>query len=354
MDSLSLMLTPPKDETEGEERRDRLTELKTYLLETNTELVPAFKFGDHYAEISDTGLDSIKILRIQQQNKNPVEFYLDKSDKRFLLLHTNYLSDETHNLVERIAGSTEQQFDSAWLSTTMLKEVSSQLGNSHFGYSVEYDDIFQSINEDDIIPEDDIKLEVSGGLSDTVLQLTETSQSIKQKMGYKGIKIARGTNRSGVLDDLSYNGRFSVKRGKSIDDHMILVDNVKHDYRAKVEGVERNRLYGTRAANGTVNIEGDVFDFSFERNVENWEKYLTRIFNAKEPFRIWGMKNKIDNRFYRVLGVDMHTGHPIDVEVSDHLFRVYLPKDSCGNVVLRLFVNLQRYFDSTIECSKIA
>ena len=51
----------------------------------------------------------------------------------------------------------------------------------------------------------------------------------------------------------------------------------------------------------------------------------------------------------QVVAVDLHTGDPIDLEVTPSTIRIYLPKGSCGNTVLRIYVNLQHYFDSAIR-----
>lgn len=354
MDTLSDMITPPKsEEGEGGEMRGRPTELKSYLLESNSSLSKSFQFDDVQADISETGVESIKILTLIRKD-TAVQFYLDLSDQRFILLHTNHHSEYTHDFVRKLIQSDKNEFDSAWLPTTMLKEIANKSGNRDEGYRVDYEDIFQSISEGDINPRNDVRLDISGTLSKNFLRVIRQDESIQRTMGYERIRIARGATSKGVLDDVSYDGKFRVVRGKSVDDHIILVDSVKAEYSRKVQQIEEKRIYGTREkSNGGLNLEGQPFDFTFSRPVEDWTAFLPRMFDSKSPFRIWGMKTKIDEGFYRVLGVDMHTGHPLDIEISDGLIRVYLPKGSCGNVVLRLFANLQRYFDSTMQCSQI-
>lgn len=354
MDTLSDMITPPKsEEGEGEEMRGRPTELKSYLLESNSPLSKHFQFDEISADVSDTGIESIKVLTLVRKG-NAVQFYLDLSDERFLLLHTNFHSDDTHYLVRRLIQSDKNEFDSAWLSTSMLKGIAGGTGNRDEGYRVDYEDIFQPVGEEDINPRNDVRLDISGTLSKNFLKVIKQDETVQRTMGYERIRIARGASSHGVLDDVSYDGRFRVVRGKSVEDHMILVDSVKADYARQVQEVEEQRIFGTREkSDGSLTIEGHAFDFAFSRPVEDWGKFLPRMFDAKWPFRLWGIKTKIDKDFYRVLGVDMHTGHPLDIEITDGLIRVYLPKDSCGNVVLRLFANLQRFFDSTMQCSQI-
>ena len=117
-----------------------------------------------------------------------------------------------------------------------------------------------------------------------------------------------------------------------------------------IHGIEKYSIYGNQ---DTKYVEGGPFVFRFKRKIDDWDYFLERMFNSKEPFRVWGIRNKIYDGFYQILGVDAHTYHTFDIEVTNDLFRVYLQKGSCGNLVARLFVNLQRFFDSQVSCSRI-
>lgn len=361
MDTLHDLITSPRQEvSESGDLRGRPPLLKTYIIESNSELSSHFQFDSIKADIDNTGIDNIKILTmtetIGKYNGTTSQFYLDLSDKRFLVLHTHDLAEDTHSFVKRLKQSMDYEFDSAWLSTSMLKSISKKTGNRDYGVEVDYENIFQQNDDDDdlenIAPKDDLRLHISGTVYDRVLKLIRTDDLVEQTMGYEKITIGRGTKSRGVLDDLTYDGRFSLIRGKSIDDHMVLVDTVKEDYAQQMLEIEKNRIFGS-TCDGIHTVEGMAFEFEFNRSVDDWDKYINRIFNAKEPFRIWGIKNKINDGFYTVLAVDLHTGHPVDVEIADNLMRVYLPKGTCGNVVLRLFVNLQRFFDSKIRCPQL-
>jgi hypothetical protein len=359
MDTLSSLITPPKSDLyEGEELRGHPTLFKTYMLECNSDLYPQFQQDNLHVDISNTGVDEIKILTVNEMkdgiSQSAAQFYLDVSDKRFLVLHTNDLAKSTHPFVQKLINSKNYEFDSFWLSTSLLKEISSKTGNKEYGMKADYIDIFRKpMMEDEFVPTDDLQLDISGTILKRVQDLIKKDKEVERAVGYEKIQIIRGGGTRGVLEDLTFDGRFSIIRGKSIDDHMVLVDSVKSDYSKQILEVEKNSIHGTKM-DGKSSVEGIAFDFEFDRNVNDWEMYIDRIFDAKEPFRMWGIKSKFDDRFYRVLAVDLHTGHPFDVEISDNLLRVYLPKGSCGNVVLRLFVNLQRYFDSQISCKQLA
>lgn len=253
-------------------------------------------------------------------------------------------------MIEHMINSSKVEFDNAWLSTDLLRSISRGFGNSELGYDVQYKDYFQhELNDSDPIkPDTYSNISVSGGQSDKTLRLLNNDSDIAQLLSYSKVIVGRGTKNDGVVDDLYYNGRFSVVKGDSVDDHISLVNAVKEKYSGLIHGIEKYSIYGDQ---DTKLVAGKPFVFRFKRKVDDWDYFLERMFNSKEPFRVWGMRNKIYEDFYQILGVDVHTDHPFDIEVTNDLFRIYLPKGNCGNLVARLFVNLQRFFDSQVSCS---
>lgn len=361
MDVLETWVTPPKILAPEEEGRGRPLEVKSYIIEKNGSLDSSFALEGMVGEIKDTGVETIKILRLLRASSptDPavepvrVEFYLDMSDERFLVLHTNFESELVSRTVRDLVGSSRFQLDSAWLPTTMLKDISSRPGNRREGYRIGYTDYFVTASPDELVSENDMSVEAKGGISKLLYSIAEKNEELRRTLGYDWVSISRGNAKRGVLEDLGYNGRFALRKGRSVGDHVILVDNVKESYRSNVEDVETHRLDAYKK-DGYSTVRGAPFEFQFSRDIKDWRPYLARLFDSKEPFRVWGLTSKVREGYYRVLGVDMHTGNPLDIEISDHLFRVYLPKYSCGNVVMRLFANLQRFFDATMTCNQIS
>ena len=363
IDTLADMVTPPKFAKPTRELRGRPYQLKTYLIESNNDgkLTQSFMLDSMIGEIRNTGLDTLKVLRLMsvEDERKPtqkpyhVEFYLDMSNPRFLLLHTNFHSRKVGRAVRNLVGSTKFEFDHAWLSTTTLTGLSERPGNTRSGYKIGYRDIFVERDEEELMAENNMVVEASGGLAQVLFQWTKQDETLEKTLGYEYVRIARGYKSHGIEDDVWFDGRMSVKRGRSVEDHMVLVNSIKDEYCQKITEAEKLRMDGRMEGDMAV-IDGFPFEFEFRRKVESWDGFLAHIFDGKEPFKLWGLKTKIRNGYYRILAVDMHTGHPLDIEVSEHILRVYLPKQSCGNVLLRLFVNLQRYFDATIKCAQLS
>lgn len=347
MDELDRMNT-----AEGEDSGSgRPTDLKAYIIEADEPLQNHYQLDDLALNITDTGLDHIKILTATDSMDGSVQYYVDKTDTRFLVLHTNALAKDADQIINKMTNSDIYQFDSAWLHTGMLKFIAENFGNRQLGCAVKYEDIFKT-NDSVVEPKNDLRMEIIGTISDTILSTMRENSSLDQIMGYERISLNRGTADDGVLEDLRYNGRFRLVKGDSIDEHTSLIQQVTNQYRATIKSIERERIRGKKTGSGFI-VEGNAFTFEFKRNIENWNAFLPRIFNALTPFRIWGLPVDTGDNVKKVLCVDMHTGDQLDVEVGANMMRVYLSDGSCGNVVLRLYTNLQRYMDANLRCNQL-
>ncbi len=355
MDELGRLINSPREPSEGGSTVGKPAELKTYLVECNSDLCQTIEADGLHVSAEQTGMDHIKILTVTDTRgrARAAQFYLDKSNERFLVLHTSDLATTVNSIVKRMVGLRRLKLDHAWLSSGMLKSISQKPGNTEHGFRIDHTDYFSadaSGENSPITPDTFSTMDISGAQSGKILQLLKKDSEIEQIMGYDRITIGRGTKQNGVIEDLEYIGRFIVTKGKSVVDHISLVDSVKGDYESVISDIENLSIYAN-SKNGS--IKGRPLEISFNRKVDNWDWFLDRIFNSREPFKIFGIKRKISERYYQILCVDVHTGHPLDIEVMDGLFQVYLPKNSCGTAVARLFVNLQRFFDSQTRCSDI-
>ena len=80
---------------------------------------------------------------------------------------------------------------------------------------------------------------------------------------------------------------------------------------------------------------------------------MRRVFSAARPFRLWGLESKLEDGYFSVAGVDLHTGSPMNFEITGDFMRVYLSAESRGSAVLRLLTNLQLYYGRGIACERV-
>ncbi len=78
---------------------------------------------------------------------------------------------------------------------------------------------------------------------------------------------------------------------------------------------------------------------------------MEALFGGTDPFRLWGVPVSIGKDYFRVTALDLHVTNRITFEVAPDFMRVYLPDGTCGNTIIRLYTNLQHYYDSQVVLS---
>ncbi|HEX7031986.1 MAG TPA: hypothetical protein VF172_03200 [Nitrososphaera sp.] len=346
----SMMLHSSVDEEDEPNRPGRRTELKTYLIESNADIPSTIQTDRLTVNLQDTGIENIKLLHLGHKGKFS-SFYLDRSDKRFWLLHTHGLAEDVDAMVDTLISIHSFRLDSAWLSTGMLKGISDLSGNKFDGAGIDYQPLFYSEEEPEVAMEE-LKISAFGSRAIEALRNMADDEAVKNYFAYKKVRIVRGSKEGYAKDDLHFSGRFSVKSGKSIDDHMALVDSAKALYRDKMNLIEGESI-GVKKEHDHYSVLGKPFEFILDKPIVNWDAFLDVFLSSTDPFRLWGIKKEVGKGYLQILAVDLHTGHPLDIEMTTDMLRAYLPQGSCGNTILRLFVNLQQYIDSKIKCENI-
>lgn len=328
------------------ETRGRPRLLKTFILEANRGLPEQTDGLGVIVRKERTALPEIDVLTLEHSNIRS-RFYVDTSDRRFWLLHTNALSKYARYLFDRLAFSPKATFDKVWLPIEMMQKVSNLPRNAFRGFGLEYLDYFE-LNRELEQPVAELRMRVSGASSLNALNALKREEKIKNSLAYSMVRVKRGEPKNYVINEVGYEGRFTAIGGTSIDDYVSLIEITSKIYKNTLEMIENNSLGLKRVENRTL-IEGQAFDLILKREIEDIGLFADVLTTSRRPFRLWGLKNKITKDYFQVFGVDLHTGDPLNLEISDHLVRIYLPKGSCGNTILRLYTNLQHYFDSNIE-----
>ena len=337
---------------DGEEHsRGRPRELKTYIIESNGGFPTRFKSNRVSCDISNTGLDKIKILHILHAG-NTLDFFLDTSDPRFFILHTNEKSDDVNKTIDALTDDDNHTFDNTWFYSALLKRLSEELGNSFKGFGVSYtNNTFSSESNIDSDIED-LSLSINGSMAVNLQKMIEREPRVDRIIAYNTVRISRGQPPSFIQDDVHNNGYFAVKRGKSIQDHLRLVDLCKEEYAKIVRKIEDARIGVKNTGDKTV-VSGNSFDFEFKNEIEDVEFFISRMFSSAKPFRLWGLKSKIEKDYYKVTAVDLHAGGLLHFDIAKDMIRVGIYGNTCGNTILRLFTNLQIHFDSKIVCKQL-
>jgi hypothetical protein len=138
-------------------------------------------------------------------------------------------------------------------------------------------------------------------------------------------------------------------RGDSIDSHFSIISKIQEFYLQLLNLLETGYRFSYEKRPCGMTFSGDMLTVVFQRHIDDMEKFVTSLFSNTQPFRLWGVARKLEPELFKVKGIDLHTGGRIDFEIEPNEMRLYLHDGSCGNVVTRLFTNLQSFFDSQSE-----
>lgn len=352
VEELTRMNTPDRGQREAPRkrrasRRKKSDRVKTYILEAGK---MAQSSRGHMAswDMRDCGIDDLKRLCIRRSDSpdDTCEFYLDRKDRRFLLLHTNEDTSHANNMIRSMVNEPDYAFDHAWFYSDMLKKWTDDRGDRDGTYTFDHRGEFQ---------DNRIKLRIEGknskaiyekllGIEEMVGRASQRSVEIQSKSRYGFEKY--------VTEQITNTGRFATEQGGSIRDHLDVVAEHKDAYREVVLRVEDGML-GVGDDHGSKVLKGGPFTIRFSKRIPDLERFIDGVFNSREPFKLWGARQVISEGYYSVLGVDLHEGSSIDFEIADDMMRVYLHEGSCGNTLLRLFTNLQLRYDTRIRCEEL-
>lgn len=148
----------------------------------------------------------------------------------------------------------------------------------------------------------------------------------------------------------AYHGGY-VGKHQSAQDHLKAAGRCVDEYSRILRGVERE-FVGMVEEDGERFLGGNAFYFKLPNPVDPQE-LIEKIFDCERPFGLWGLKQKIRDGYWKVLGVDLRAGSPMDFEISDHMMRAYAFTGSCAGTILRLLACLRLRIDSGITCPMI-
>jgi len=342
-------------------------------LELDTSLVKTYLIEAHLAEdashseveafvskLSNTRLPRNRRIRVDQSKdrtlywlsttieREPVVVYLDISNPRFWILHSANRSTSLDWLVDRLI-KDQNTLDRGWLWPELLESSSSK--GSFRGLALDYDrrpipDIdFESPESVEYL-----KLQLWGMQANRVFHILR--QSFPQATTLSKVKVkhwlSEGIQDEFAIDDVKYDGKITT-RGTSFQSHLEFTTSLFRQYASTVRGIESEYALTWTRYSERVTLSGQALSLHFSTRIQDLDKFCEHLFSASLPFRLWGVPTKLADDFYRVVAVDLHAGCRLSFEVAPEYTRLYLPSNTCGNTIVRLYTNLKHHYDPQME-----
>ena len=330
---------------------------KTYLLELDgdvrAEWGTAFR-GKGLTVLPSADGDLLTLYRESQRRTTAL--FAERISDRFIACHSLAPANDSDAAIYAI--TRRRYVDSLWLSSAMLENVAS-LG-AFRGFTTRFQDLTTEppfgLEEDMDEPPDgadlepprlgiaSLRLRLSGRDVSEVLRTLRTVPALSSALPISSVRIryrARGEPDFFTLDELSFTGRLTA-RGTSYEMHRNLVERLIDVYRQRLEFVEEHRIHLSRSG-----VAGEPFVINLIPGIY-LPNLIDTMFRGNDPFRLVGIAQPLGDDYWTISAVDLHSGGRLDFELSPTTLRIYLQDQACGNSVLRLESNLQRYLQGSV------
>ncbi|MFC6939736.1 hypothetical protein ACFQE8_07115 [Salinirubellus sp. GCM10025818] len=317
--------------------------LKTHIIETN--VAPDDLFDSHDAIQAADKIDSDLYFVKLTGDYGSGNVFLDTIDDRFWNLYSMEDSEFTGKAVSDMLSREGSGLDRMWLPSEQVESIAGMGEFEGVGLTYDADDVFPEEFIEDHLLFGDLSVNTSGHGASRLYSLLKDSDDIEKFLSLSNVQIRREIGGDFVRERVTNDGAFTTRGGSNIELHIETVNQIKQDYREVLDAIESNHLLGGSSQEHSVRIEGSPAVIEFTETVENIEAFLEHVVNARDPFRLWGHVERLQEGYYKVDGVDMHNGDKFSMEMTGEWIRLYLYEEGCGNTMLRIFTNLQHYYD---------
>ena len=335
-----------EEEIEDEFQTDKKP--KSFIIESNIQQEVMFnKETPVISFVSNTEDSTLKILKLSQENENAV-YYLDLSDRRFWILHTLDSSNIAGKLISKLVTFNPSFLDYPWFSSKSLEEIG-KLGKET-GFSLKFDNKFLKPTDNSYEEKlQKISMRFWGGQSNKVINNLRKDENITQGVSLSALGLKYNTDTGFIKSNISSTGKFVAMKGDSVDSYFNLISKVKNNYKEFLTILEDNYRMGYEKKENGFKLSGGYTIIEFKKEIEDIIYFSEVLTSCSYPFRLWGVYDVIEKNYVKINGIDLHTNNKVNIELTPNWMRIFLPKESCGNVISRLFSNLQNYFDSQIK-----
>ncbi len=318
--------------------------LKSIILESNIDLDQFTRMYEleRVARLDDT----LHQLRYRT-NGHASSFFIDSRDPRFWYIFTFDESQAVVRMVNNFMSSVRNGLDHLWFSGEFQKELSTLGVFKGMGVKFKANKVFPEEYLEKRFRLSDLSIRSWGEGTKRLFETLSESRELRNFIPLSNIGIKRVVNGDFVAEDIKYDGSFTTRGGNSIQLHLDLLDTIRDRYKSLLGRIEARYRIGYRTTNGRASVMGRPLVIGLNNEIDDIDYFIDHIVSAKNPFRLWGLKSRLANDYFKVKGIDLHNGDNYTMEVTPEWIRLYLDERACGNTALRIFANIQRYYDST-------
>jgi hypothetical protein len=319
--------------------------VKTNIIESNCQVDDIPKvFSDYVIQLRPTQDKFLYIMLIRPNKGKTFVLYLDSFFQRYWKLYSIEESTTINRFIDHFTHALIK-IDSLWMPHQMLDNLERDYVNA--GFSIKFK---QEILQENELSEDEViqltmRLWSRGSPARRIVAILEENNLPITKTSTRLLHIIDDEIK--FFDEVYFDGRVTISKGTDIEEHIHFVNHIIDDYSEKMKRIENNRMY-LESFKGGLKTSGHPFEILFSKSF-SLEILSEKITNSTNPFRMWGVIHDNENDFLRIAGVDVHTGDKFSMDLTSRYMRIYLPKNACGNLIFRLYTNIQQSLDPGVK-----
>lgn len=329
------------------------TYVKTYLVEAHDGPSDARNaLARTFPSVSERSDPTLLYL----EDSNNAQYIADVSDPRFIPIHSLDKVAFTDAAIEKLTEGDTPGFDRAWMPSEFLFAA---WRGKLTGFKFRFERAVEGITDSADYPIPDrqsaksrrprFRMVVNENF--TALQDYEAIRDgnvFAGRQTLEHVQFHTGANGEYVSNGIYSNGKI-IGNGTSIGAYLETVRSVASNYSQMIRSIEDCALGWEDHNSHQIHVgEPIIIKFDTDFLVADLQQLAESIFRPIRPFRLLGILHNLSEQRIDIEGIDLHSGDPFAVEMTKRWMRIYLPIGSCGNVVARLYTNLQRSMSSNL------
>ncbi|TMQ05337.1 MAG: hypothetical protein E6J91_40855 [Deltaproteobacteria bacterium] len=303
---------------ETDEEGHARTSVKTYLIEAHrlaAESPSAVELLRQITAPLGMSVDETEDSDLFRLRNEAHDFWCDTSMGRYWRLHTTAKVEDADIVHRKLVGATPL-LDNVWLPPTYLEALADRTGSAMQTFSLNHDRRALTSDLDLAF----VALRLWASHAARTLQKLREAQLFPHGVSLRSVKLRAGdTEPDGdfCIAEYFHNGKVTAN-GTSFDEHNRVLLQVLRDYGRIVERIEHRYAIDVSCdENGCGHLMGDPIVIDMDWTMSNLEHVVGRMFSATEPFRLWGVPERIAGNHFRARAVDLHVGSTLTFDITD-------------------------------------
>lgn len=314
---------------------------------------PALARSRRRAQISETDEQLFFVIEAEAgDRRGPLSLFIDATNPRYWLAHSFSKTSAVDPVIKDVLLDSPK-LDNAWLPVQLLERTAADGALRGLGLAFDRRKIPDVDFDMPGAPVEFLKMQLWGNRAADVLRVLREQAAFPESTTLSKVKVKQwldGDSESFSLADVKYDGKITV-RGTSFASYTAMLTRIVDLYSGKIHDLEQKFRIRGRVEDNRFYLDGAPLNIRFPHPLPDLDLFCESVFAGTAPFKLWGIPVQVSPSMFRVSVIDLHVIGSMTVEICPDFMRVYLAKGACGNTLIRLYTNLQHYYNSLISAT---